>query len=228
MRTRSAVLVIVAICMLMESGRAAAQATNPPYLSEMPSAERVTREVQGTDARDTAIRQICAFWQLQEIIKSLAGPREFRGLTTDENRLIQAYATGSYQVSQAYEKSLTPDEKRKFENEQNKYRFSRTDPKFGIEGVDLFKRFFSAGFRAQFDQAIGTDAARHQQFVKAQEQEQATAKAQVAAAQGGCEARTPGRADLMSNFTRIRRWSVAGRRPLRTRTRCRRTTIRFW
>ncbi len=62
------------------------QALNPPYLSEMPSVDRVIQAMQTADPRETAQRQLGAFYQLMEIIKTLSGPREFRGFTPDEAR----------------------------------------------------------------------------------------------------------------------------------------------
>src|SRR5262249_4373038 len=50
------------------------QALNPPYLSEMPSVDRVVRAMQATDPRETALRQMGTFYQLIEIIKALSGP----------------------------------------------------------------------------------------------------------------------------------------------------------
>src|SRR5258707_13019052 len=48
------------------------QALNPPYLSEMPSVDRVMHEMQTADPRETALRQMGAFYQLMEIIKTLS------------------------------------------------------------------------------------------------------------------------------------------------------------
>jgi hypothetical protein len=57
------------------------QALTPPYLSEFPSPERVMSAMQVADPRETALRQMGAFYQLIEIIKTLSGSREFRGFT---------------------------------------------------------------------------------------------------------------------------------------------------
>lgn len=66
-----------------------AQATNPPYLREFPSVERVKAEIKGSDSVDTSARQMGAFWQLLQIIKTLAGPRsQSMEFTRDENNLL--------------------------------------------------------------------------------------------------------------------------------------------
>lgn len=60
MKSRFALLAIIAIAVLFQVrdwNFVNAQATNPPYLREMPTVDRVTREIQGKDAADTAARQ---------------------------------------------------------------------------------------------------------------------------------------------------------------------------
>lgn len=70
------------------------QAANPAYLSEMPSVERVMREVHGKDALDTELRQLGALHQLSRMIPIMAMGLEHRPasrLTPDELRLKVAY-----------------------------------------------------------------------------------------------------------------------------------------
>ena len=64
---------------LVPARAAQPQSLNPPYLNSMPSVETVKKAMQVSDPKQTAVRQIGAFWQLQEIIKALSGRREFRG-----------------------------------------------------------------------------------------------------------------------------------------------------
>lgn len=66
----------------------ASRPMNPAYLREMPSVQRVRAEIRGKNRMDTAARQMGAFWQLQKIIETLAGPRFYRTRTPDEARLI--------------------------------------------------------------------------------------------------------------------------------------------
>ena len=52
----------------------ASHGQNPsPYLREMPSVDRVMREVTGSDAKQTALLQIQAFNELEEIVKTHGG-----------------------------------------------------------------------------------------------------------------------------------------------------------
>ena len=62
-------------CLWIASSHQRAQATNPPYLRQFPSVERVKAEIKGTDAMETAARQMGAFWRVQQIIKDLSGFR---------------------------------------------------------------------------------------------------------------------------------------------------------
>ena len=72
-----------------------AQATNPAYLADFPSVEKVMTTMSVPDPDETAARQMAAFNWLQEMILELAGPRQFLtgpgGMTPDENRLRQQY-----------------------------------------------------------------------------------------------------------------------------------------
>jgi hypothetical protein len=80
-------------CKLQPGGatRTPGQALNPAYLSEMPSADRVMKALKTSDPRETALRQMGAFYQLSEIIKTLSGPREIRGYMPDEQGILQEY-----------------------------------------------------------------------------------------------------------------------------------------
>ena len=139
------------------------QALNPPYLSEMPSVDRVMSAMQTADPRDTALRQIGAFYQLMEIIKTLSGPREFRGFTPDEGRIMQQYNVAQYNVAQAADKSFAgpPGGSIKF-SETSPYRFGRWDRRFGVEGIQTFKLFLSPALKAEFDRIVGADNARRE------------------------------------------------------------------
>ena len=66
------------------------QGLNPPYLKEMPTVDRVMKEVQVSDPKETSLRQIGAFRLLQKIITDMAGPRAFqRGqLTPTKSALL--------------------------------------------------------------------------------------------------------------------------------------------
>ena len=153
MRPRTALITLAAAAVLLQTAGARAQATNPPYLSQMPSMERVKAEVKGADAMDTAARQMGAFWQLQEIIKNLAGPRFYRNqLTPDEGRLIGQYRYGYSTAEQPYvhiQKSPSHPDKPKW---YKLHAFYEQDEGFLDE---LLQQFFSPEFRAAYYRATG-------------------------------------------------------------------------
>ena len=156
-----------------QTGPAPGQPLTPPYLSELPAPERVIALLKGTTPKATALLQIGAFYQVTEVIRTLAGPRAIRNqLTPDEVRLMQTYSVASLQVSQAIERTLASEqEKAKWRNDApSEYRFATSDPRFGVEGTQLFTRLLSERLRAQFAAAIGAEQERHRAFVQAQTQ----------------------------------------------------------
>jgi hypothetical protein len=73
---------------------------NPSYLNEMPSVDRVMEAMKTTDPRETALRQVWAFYELAEIVRVLSGPREFArtGMLPDEEKIIGEYQVAQYKV----------------------------------------------------------------------------------------------------------------------------------
>ena len=73
----------------------------PAYLSEMPSVERVMREVKGSDADDTVARRLGALLQFNKMIEDMAWELERRyadALTGDEQRLRAEYMAAFKQL----------------------------------------------------------------------------------------------------------------------------------
>lgn len=117
---------------------------NPAYLGEMPSVERVKAEIRGRNRTDTAARQMGAFWQLQKIIETLAGPRFYRTRTPDENQLIGQYRAGYAAAAQPIEKSLSSTDRSAW---WSLHSFYEVDAGFR---EDLLTRFFSSSFRDNY------------------------------------------------------------------------------
>ncbi|HXE90751.1 MAG TPA: hypothetical protein VNK82_07295 [Terriglobales bacterium] len=90
------------VCCVVSLPALAQPPTNPPYLAEFPSVERVKSELKGADAMDTAARQMGAFWQLQETIRQMAASQR-RQLTADERRLIGQYGLAYQAAGQPYQ-----------------------------------------------------------------------------------------------------------------------------
>ncbi|MFB3922163.1 MAG: tetratricopeptide repeat protein [Terriglobia bacterium] len=128
------------------------QATNPPYMKEFPSLERVRAELKSADAMETAAKQMGAFWQLQEMINNLAGPRRYRNqLTPDEKRFLGQYAAGYQAAGQPYA------------NYPDRPTWYKLHAHYEVDAVfleELLNRFFSPGLRAQYLQLKGEQHAR--------------------------------------------------------------------
>lgn len=174
MKVRSVALLIAAATTLLQTPNARAQATNPPYLREMPTVERVKAEIKGTDAIDTAARQAGAFWQLRDVIykMALSQHRNDRQVTSDEKRLADAYYAAWYSVWQPVQKALAHERPRLFKLEGY-----TADPDVLSE---VLERLSSAAFRAEYYKAVGLVDTRKQirkDAARTEQQQQAQAKA---------------------------------------------------
>lgn len=115
---------VILLCALS----ATAQTTNPAYLADMPSADRVKAQIQGADPGDTAARQVAVFGYLQQYVQRMKYNRTVRGpYTPDEQRVLAAYTTAAYQIQQDYNKTHTPEEARKFDSIQYNYMLNHGD-----------------------------------------------------------------------------------------------------
>lgn len=119
----------------------------PAYLREMPSVERVMREVKGSDSTDTAARQSAAFDQLITLISDIALYAGRNGstvpLTPDEDRLMRIYAAAalnSWRPVKAVWFRISAEQR-------NKLLGYSQDPAFQVE---LLNRFFSSEVRALY------------------------------------------------------------------------------
>ena len=152
MLVRQATLV-AAVGSLLRPEPVRAQATNPPYIAQMPTVERVMADVQGTDPRDTAAKQMGAFWQLQQVIEELAGDRRWRNqLTADESRILSQYRHGYVLAQKPYHHIETdpshPDKAAWFQQ----HGFYETDDRF----LDaLLRHYFPSDFHTAYYAATG-------------------------------------------------------------------------
>jgi hypothetical protein len=162
-----------------QAGAQAGQPLNPPYLREMPSVERVRREIQGSNPTDTLARQMAVFTQLVKTVKHMMGPsRRLNSFTPDESRVIQTYELAAYEMSQAFAKAHSPDEVKAFHQLQGRY---ETNPALGQEAID---KLFSPALRAEYAKVEAAFEARYQAGVEADRREVESLRAQPVAAQG--------------------------------------------
>jgi hypothetical protein len=142
--------VVLASVAIGRSSALAAQATDPPYLRDFPTVERVKQSMKVADPKETALRQLGAFYQLQEILKQLSGRREFRGFLPAEGKLIGDYGVAEYYTAQAVDSAFPgPYGRLRKLTDSTPYRFSRIDPRFGVEGIEVFKTLLTPAIQAQ-------------------------------------------------------------------------------
>src|ERR1700730_13428462 len=153
------------------------QPMNPPYLTEMPSVERVKSEIQGVSPDDTLARQVAVFTYLPYTVQRSQGPdRSVREpLTPDEQRVIGAYNLAAFEMSQSYAKAHSPDEAKAFERKHGQYEM---DAAFYQE---WFNRLFSPAFRAGYQHVQKANGAHAQAHFDAERRVYEDAKKQQAA-----------------------------------------------
>lgn len=165
---RNAVLLLAALVALPSAPGLAGQATNPPYLSEMPPVERVLKEIRGATPDETAARQMGTFLQLKGIIQDMASYRYYRNqLTLDEQRLI-----GMYQAAYGNIAKTSPDY-----TKYNALKGFDIDPGYRIE---LLEKYFSASFRAQYGEIDATFKRNMAARARADTQSMLAARAEIA------------------------------------------------
>jgi hypothetical protein len=89
-----------------------AQATNPSYIAEFPSVDKVMAGMKTADPDESAARQMATFTWLMNMILEMAGPRQFirgaGGMTADENKVRQDYNTALYNMQKSNPKYASP------------------------------------------------------------------------------------------------------------------------
>lgn len=172
----SRALAVAAISLLV-AAPLAAQATNPPYMAQFPTVEKVVKAMEMPDPRESALRKLGALWQLQQVIKQLSGSREFRGLLPDEAKVLGEYQVAEYYIGKAIDSAFPgPYGNAGKVSLNTPYRYMRTDVRFGIEGVELAK-VLPVSVLEMFYQSAGNDRARR--LAKAQADSIATARAEA-------------------------------------------------
>jgi hypothetical protein len=177
---------LLGLTALLQAAPLLAQATNPPYLSELPPVERVLRDITGSTADETAARRMGTFLQFKEMIEKMAGDRFYRRqLTADETRLIGVYYAAYWEIAK------TKPEYQKFTGLKG----FDIDPKWREE---LFTRYFSAAFKGKYENVEADYAQRRAARARADTQNMLQTRAEAAAAQqqmqggGGGGGQNPG------------------------------------
>ena len=107
---------------MMQGDLLAAQAANSDYTVDLPSVDKVKAEIKGSDPTDTLARQVAVFTYLFTYVDRIKLNRDYRGpYTPGETRVMTAYRTAAYQMSQDYAKTHTPAEAAAFERLHGQY-----------------------------------------------------------------------------------------------------------
>ena len=100
--------ILFALVTLVICGSAFAADTS--YLKEMPSPDRVLRDIRGSNPRDTAARQIAAFQILTEMeairIGQLDANLNLESVTPEERRIFEEYAQTQRGIYEPIEKTF--------------------------------------------------------------------------------------------------------------------------
>ncbi len=165
-RSFAATVLLVTPLLTLLGSRAFAQATNPAYLADFPSVDKVMTTMKTADPDESAARQMASFSWLQQMILELSGPRQVMkgGLTPDETRLRQDYNTALYNIAKSNPKYSAPGAMRGLD--------------FSLPfRHELMEKAFPPGFVAEYvkarAQARQASAQLHQQAVKASEAREA-------------------------------------------------------
>ncbi|WP_109484325.1 hypothetical protein [Occallatibacter savannae] len=137
---------------------------DPAYLSDMPQVERVLSEIKGSDPTDTMARQVAVFTQLGQYIQRMKSSRSIRApYTLDEQTVMTAYRLASYQITQGYEQSHTPEEAKAFTGMHWKYEMGDADQwarqLMGQQANSAYKGALSdlsAGGKKHYDEEMRT------------------------------------------------------------------------
>jgi hypothetical protein len=107
-------LLFCAALLAVPTGSGLAQATGSDYTASMPSVEKVKAQLQGTDgtdATDTAARQVAVFEYLQVYIHRIKSNRDYKGpYSPAETKLLTDYAKAQFDMTESFKESHTPAE----------------------------------------------------------------------------------------------------------------------
>lgn len=99
-----------------------AQAAGSDYTKDLPSVQRIETELKGTDATDTAARQVAMFEYLQVYIRRIKETRDYRGpYSPGEQKLMADYAKAQYDLTENFKKSNSAQEVARFNGLEGQY-----------------------------------------------------------------------------------------------------------
>lgn len=171
-----------------------AGAATPAYLNEMPSVARVLSEVQGTNALDTAARQLGVFDKLMDIMETFEGNRTFLNQQTPaETQLRQSYFMAELQIEGSANQLLRNKKSSATGTNSPSAKFTNERWAYSEDTAYVLNKFFSP----QLQSAYRTAAQKENQTSQAGNQATGTPVAQgnqnrVAANSGAGETASSG------------------------------------
>lgn len=141
------------------------------YTSALPSVQRVESEMKGTDATDTAARQVAVFEYLQTYIQRIKEARDYRGsYSPGELKLRTDYAKAQYDLTQSFTKTHTAQEVSAFNHLEGQYSVNNAldwiKQMEGQQAADTYK-----GAEASLSQSYQRNQDRIQNDLKPQQQD---------------------------------------------------------
>lgn len=110
------------LCFVAEPAFAQQPTASSDYTTSLPSVAKVEAQLQGTDPIDTAARQVAVFEYLQVYIQRIRDARQYNGpYTSGELQLRTNYSKAQYDLTQAFTKSHSAEDVKKFNQLEGNY-----------------------------------------------------------------------------------------------------------
>jgi len=128
----------------------------PAYLKQMPEPQRVIADIRGSDALDTAARQVAALNRLIDVNIALSGHADDPGgphLTTEEMQVNGRYAGAASSIYTGVYRSLDPDNKGQVNENSSRNRWNRLRDRYYNDDAfisALLKRYLTPGLKEQY------------------------------------------------------------------------------
>ncbi len=116
------IFVCAAALCLVAASAFAQQSAGSDYTTSLPSVAKIEAQMQGTDPIDTAARQVAVLEYLQTYIQRIKDARQYGGpYTAGELQHRADYYQAQYDLTQAFTKSHSADDVKKFNQLEGNY-----------------------------------------------------------------------------------------------------------
>lgn len=150
-------ILILCLCAAPAFAQAPPQPNNPAaFLSQMPEPDRVIADMHGSDALDTAARQVAALNRLKDVVTTLSGTADAPGgprLTREELALNGRYAGAASTLYTAVYRSLDPDNKQQSDENSKRNQWNRSRDRYYSDQAfisALLQRYLTPDLKEQY------------------------------------------------------------------------------